>query len=75
MRTSYLLLALLSVGACVVLCDTRAAYPASNEGDKAVGIDKRVPWTTSRVKGSPEPPPLCSPSSTVGATLCSSAAT
>src|SRR5439155_25705567 len=23
---------------------------------KAVGIDKRVPWTTSRVRGSPEPP-------------------
>jgi uncharacterized repeat protein (TIGR03806 family) len=23
---------------------------------KAFGIDKRVPWTTSRVKGSPEPP-------------------
>lgn len=24
---------------------------------KAFGIDKRVPWTTSNVKGSPEPPP------------------
>jgi uncharacterized repeat protein (TIGR03806 family) len=24
---------------------------------KATGIDKRVPWTTSNVKGSPEPPP------------------
>src|SRR5258708_2537986 len=23
---------------------------------RAVGIDKRVPWTTSHVKGSPEPP-------------------
>src|SRR6516164_6026401 len=23
---------------------------------KPVGLDKRVPWTTSRVKGSPEPP-------------------
>src|SRR5207244_424033 len=24
--------------------------------DKPAGIDKRVPWTTSKVKGSPEPP-------------------
>ena len=24
---------------------------------KATGIDSRVPWTTSRVKGTPEPPP------------------
>jgi uncharacterized repeat protein (TIGR03806 family) len=24
---------------------------------KAFGLDKRVPWTTSQVKGSPEPPP------------------
>jgi uncharacterized repeat protein (TIGR03806 family) len=24
---------------------------------KAFGLDKRVPWTTSNVKGSPEPPP------------------
>lgn len=24
---------------------------------KAFGLDQRVPWTTSRVKGSPEPPP------------------
>jgi len=24
---------------------------------KATGIDKRVLWTTSRVQGSPEPPP------------------
>src|SRR5437016_11544854 len=23
---------------------------------KLVGLDKRVPWTTSKVKGSPEPP-------------------
>ena len=24
---------------------------------KRYGLDKRVPWTTSRIKGSPEPPP------------------
>src|SRR5438094_650264 len=37
-------------------------YAAAADGpDKPVrkeyGIDKRVPWTTSRVIGSPEPPP------------------
>src|SRR5262249_42467921 len=32
--------------------------PAADQAPrkKPVGIDKRVPWTTSRVKGSPEPP-------------------
>ncbi len=41
----------------VIFCNTRAADPAAKKaGDKPVGIDKRVPWTTSRVKGSPEPP-------------------
>jgi uncharacterized repeat protein (TIGR03806 family) len=29
---------------------------ADSPDKKPVGIDKRVPWTTSRVKGSPEPP-------------------
>jgi uncharacterized repeat protein (TIGR03806 family) len=57
MRTFYLSLALLSISACVLLCDTRAALPDKKEDAKPVGIDKRVPWTTSRVKGSPEPPP------------------
>jgi uncharacterized repeat protein (TIGR03806 family) len=37
-----------------------AFLAAPSAGDvpdkKPVGIDKRVPWTTSRVKGSPEPP-------------------
>jgi uncharacterized repeat protein (TIGR03806 family) len=35
-----------------LLCSLTAATPES----KPVGIDRRVPWTTSRVKGSPEPP-------------------
>jgi uncharacterized repeat protein (TIGR03806 family) len=39
------------------LCDTRAADPARKDDRQAFGIDKRVPWTTSRVKGTPEPPP------------------
>lgn len=39
-----------------LLCHT----PAAGEADAKppVGIDTRVPWTTSRVTGSPEPPPL-----------------
>jgi uncharacterized repeat protein (TIGR03806 family) len=37
------------------------AYPLLSDDKKPdpkpYGIDKRVPWTTSKVKGSPEPPP------------------
>ena len=57
MRSLTLLLLPLAVAAGWLLCDTRAADPARKDGGPAVGIDKRVPWTTSRVKGSPEPPP------------------
>jgi uncharacterized repeat protein (TIGR03806 family) len=39
-----------------VLYQTRAAPEEKKAGAKPVGIDRRVPWTTSRVKGSPEPP-------------------
>jgi len=39
-----------------------AALPSSAEKDKEIkraksGIEKRIPWTTSRIKGFPEPPP------------------
>jgi uncharacterized repeat protein (TIGR03806 family) len=54
MRSLTLLLLPLAAVAGWLLCDTRAADPARKE---AVGLDKRIPWTTSRVKGSPEPPP------------------
>ncbi len=57
MRTSCLLLAFLSLGVCGLLYSTRTASSAQKAAAPAVGIDKRVPWTTSRVKGSPEPPP------------------
>src|SRR5262245_44437356 len=57
MRTMTLLLVPLAVAAGWLLCTTRADGPVKKEGAKPVGIDKRVPWTTSRVKGSPEPPP------------------
>jgi uncharacterized repeat protein (TIGR03806 family) len=52
MRTLTLLFVPLAVAACWLLRDTRAADDA-----RPAGIDRRVPWTTSRVKGSPEPPP------------------
>jgi uncharacterized repeat protein (TIGR03806 family) len=31
--------------------------PRQQPVKKAYGLDKRVPWTTSRIQGSPEPPP------------------
>jgi len=34
-----------------------AAEPTAAQGRKPFGLDKRVPWTASNVKGSPEPPP------------------
>src|SRR5260221_4894951 len=34
-----------------------AAEPNSAQDGKPFGLEKRVPWTTSNVKGSPEPPP------------------
>jgi uncharacterized repeat protein (TIGR03806 family) len=55
MRTPILLLVPLLVAAGWLLCDSRAADPVRK--DKPVGLDRRTPWTTSRVKGSPEPPP------------------
>lgn len=34
----------------------RAEAPSAAPRRKAFGLEKRVPWTTSQVKGSPEPP-------------------
>src|SRR5438105_4736785 len=55
---------------CVVFSRSPAAAPAESPGGgakeaakaaapvpKPYGIETRVPWTTSHVKGSPEPPP------------------
>ncbi|HEY8506614.1 MAG TPA: hypothetical protein VIL46_18675, partial [Gemmataceae bacterium] len=41
-----------AAGACAALL-ARAPDP----GEPPYGIDKRIPWTTSRVVGSPDPPP------------------
>jgi putative heme-binding domain-containing protein len=56
------LLAVLSARPGPQAAEGRAGQPKTNspEGKRAerpYGIDKRVPWTTSRVTGSPEPPP------------------
>ncbi|MBI1914455.1 MAG: PQQ-dependent sugar dehydrogenase [Planctomycetes bacterium] len=57
MRTVAVLLIVLG-GAVAALCvSLRAGESKKDEPQRrAFGIDKRVPWTTSRVKGSPEPP-------------------
>jgi uncharacterized repeat protein (TIGR03806 family) len=45
------------LGSCAALIVGLLHYlGAATPGHKPVGIDKRVPWTSSRVKGSPEPP-------------------
>ncbi|MGE3806592.1 MAG: sorbosone dehydrogenase family protein [Gemmataceae bacterium] len=56
MRRALLLAGL--VGIAVWFLSTSAADDAPKKTKRAAfGIDKRVPWTTSRVKGTPEPPP------------------
>jgi uncharacterized repeat protein (TIGR03806 family) len=50
------LLTVLVVALVILLCVLLGPSAATPEG-KAVGIDERVPWTTSRIQGSPEPPP------------------
>jgi uncharacterized repeat protein (TIGR03806 family) len=39
---------------CSVLCS--ATMKADDNGNNATTVSRRTPWTTSRVKGSPEPP-------------------
>ncbi|MBL8794577.1 MAG: PQQ-dependent sugar dehydrogenase [Planctomycetia bacterium] len=53
MRIATLLLA--SAGCLALVFSLRSA--AQQDKQKPFGIDQRVPWTTSKVKGSPEPPP------------------
>jgi uncharacterized repeat protein (TIGR03806 family) len=54
MRWFPLLLTSAAGGVVLLLCVAVTAKDRPKAD--AVGIDKRVPWTTSRVKGSPEPP-------------------
>jgi uncharacterized repeat protein (TIGR03806 family) len=54
MRCVPLSLASACGGLILLLCV--AVVATARPKAEVVGIDKRVPWTTSRVKGSPEPP-------------------
>jgi uncharacterized repeat protein (TIGR03806 family) len=54
MRSLLLLSVPLAAALLLLQLTSPAADPARTT--KPVGIDKRIPWTTSRVKGSPEPP-------------------
>jgi uncharacterized repeat protein (TIGR03806 family) len=57
MRLLTLLLALLAGALSLLPWTSPAADPGpQTPGRKPAGLDKRVPWTTSRVKGSPDPP-------------------
>jgi uncharacterized repeat protein (TIGR03806 family) len=56
MRTYLVLGTLVAAGTLWFLWDRAAAGPTKAEL-KPFGLDRRVPWTTSKVKGSPEPPP------------------
>src|SRR5436305_4152420 len=69
MRRVFVSLAILSLVAlfCLVFGRSPAAAPPEGAGGakeaatpsvhKPYGIETRVPWTTSHVKGTPEPPP------------------
>src|SRR5262245_21141846 len=49
---------LVGVGLFVLLWHGTRAEPAGKQpGPKAFGLEKRIPWTTSKVIGSREPPP------------------
>jgi uncharacterized repeat protein (TIGR03806 family) len=45
------------VGGVVLLAGWQRVAADKEPARKAFGLDKRVPWTTSKVVGSPEPPP------------------
>src|SRR5262249_61097924 len=55
-RTMRLLLLLTLPLAGLLLVLSWTSHAEDIRPPKAVGLDKRVPWTTSKVKGSPEPP-------------------
>lgn len=42
--------------ACLLAASLSAGFASAAEPDKSVGIEHRVPWTSSRLTGSPEPP-------------------
>src|SRR5262245_53018037 len=54
MRRGYLLALVIAGGGLLTYAFTDAAAQPMR---KPFGLEKRVPWTTSKVIGSPEPPP------------------
>ena len=57
MRRWLSVLAFAAFGLSIVSWHRSAAEQGKDPVRKEFGLDKRVPWTTSNVKGSPEPPP------------------
>jgi uncharacterized repeat protein (TIGR03806 family) len=57
MRTPAVFAALFGFAALLLSWHSPAAESSGGAGRKPFGLDRRVPWTTSNVKGSPEPPP------------------
>ena len=55
MRLAIVLLSAVAVMVGGFLLSSRSAAVRAAD-NKAVGIQKRIPWATSKVKGSPEPP-------------------
>ncbi|MFN0195575.1 MAG: PQQ-dependent sugar dehydrogenase [Planctomycetaceae bacterium] len=45
------------IGAASVAVGDEAAKEGDGDASKPFGLQKRMPWTTSRIVGSPEPPP------------------
>src|SRR5712691_7253264 len=57
MRRCLFCMSILAVGLFSIKFTTTAEQRDKEPVKKAFGLDKRVPWTTSKVIGSPEPPP------------------
>lgn len=43
--------------ATLIMLVVESGYTGDSKDEKPFGIAKRIPWTTSRITGSPEPPP------------------
>src|ERR1051326_6450588 len=57
MRHMLVCAALVAFGLGLVVWREVSAEQADKQPAKKFGLEKRVPWTTSKVVGSPEPPP------------------
>ncbi len=57
MRRGLILGSLIGIGLLWATFSAGTAEQDKEPVQKKFGIEKRVPWTTSKVVGSPEPPP------------------